>query len=287
MSRGKKKSDNGISLELVLVIHNQLKIALNNDNITQLHRALYFFEYILTQPDYQELYSSLSHETKELIEKGQIICFKWTDNLKESDLLDIYHEKDKCWYSAKIVSPIHASNCRIHYIGWDVKYDEDIDLKTRVFYSYNSVTGMQSEVNKFTKEQLEKIKLENLRKKELEETERLLKIVEKEEKSTSNQEESKKKGAKKKAKKEEEVEDLNDWVCCICQMIEAPLGTELVMCDGPCRRSFHQECLSTFTSEENTVEGIPDDQWFCRDCKAGNSHCFCCKKPGLVNMVNY
>lgn len=44
-------------------------------------------------------------------------------------------------------------------------------------------------------------------------------------------------------KKEEFDYDKNDWLCSVCGQMEAADGSDLLLCDGPCLRSFHYECL--------------------------------------------
>jgi hypothetical protein len=41
----------------------------------------------------------------------------------------------------------------------------------------------------------------------------------------------------------EEQEDHNDWICGVCCLSEAFDGSDLMLCDGPCLRSFHIGCL--------------------------------------------
>jgi hypothetical protein len=40
-----------------------------------------------------------------------------------------------------------------------------------------------------------------------------------------------------------EQEDHNDWICGVCCLSEAFDGSDLMLCDGPCLRSFHIGCL--------------------------------------------
>ena len=41
----------------------------------------------------------------------------------------------------------------------------------------------------------------------------------------------------------DDVPDNNDWICSLCNHSESHNGTDLVLCDGPCLRSFHVGCL--------------------------------------------
>ena len=74
-----------------------------------------------------------------------------------------------------------------------------------------------------------------------------------------------------------EGEDDNDWVCGECGMLEAPDGSPLALCDGPCMRSFHLTCLGFASGAElPTIAGA----WLCQDCENGTHKCFICKQSG-------
>jgi hypothetical protein len=40
-----------------------------------------------------------------------------------------------------------------------------------------------------------------------------------------------------------DIPDNNDWICGHCGQSDAFDGSDLVLCDGPCLRSFHIGCL--------------------------------------------
>jgi len=72
-------------------------------------------------------------------------------------------------------------------------------------------------------------------------------------------------------------EDDNEWVCGLCKMLEAPDGSPLVLCDGPCMRSFHTSCLGYASNDDlPQVGGV----WLCLDCEMGVHQCFICSKKG-------
>lgn len=60
------------------------------------------------------------------------------------------------------------------------------------------------------------------------------------------------KGSKtgKKRKASNAVPDRNEWICSNCGTLDSENGSDLVLCDGPCLRSFHINCL---TNEEAKV----------------------------------
>ena len=71
--------------------------------------------------------------------------------------------------------------------------------------------------------------------------------------------------------------DNNEWVCSICEFLEAPDDSDLLLCDGPCLRSFHIGCLHgrNLSSEPNAEES-----WLCLDCTEGKHNCFICEEKG-------
>nr|CCA22651.1 chromodomainhelicaseDNAbinding protein putative [Albugo laibachii Nc14] len=54
-------------------------------------------------------------------------------------------------------------------------------------------------------------------------------------------------------------------------------GGLILLCDGPCHRSFHLECIG-MTHEPQ------DEHWLCPDCNAGKHMCLLCKKVGEMGV---
>ena len=69
--------------------------------------------------------------------------------------------------------------------------------------------------------------------------------------------------------------DGNDWVCGTCDEMEKNEGDCLVLCDGPCKRAFHQSCLGLTSAEVEAVE-----TWFCEQCQEKEHTCFVCGDTG-------
>ena len=66
------------------------------------------------------------------------------------------------------------------------------------------------------------------------------------------------------------VADDNEWVCALCSQLASADGSDLLLCDGECLRSFHTGCLGLTT--------VPEGDWRCEQC-ANNSHsCFVCNE---------
>ena len=78
--------------------------------------------------------------------------------------------------------------------------------------------------------------------------------------------------------------DRNDWLCAACIQFKAPFETPenpgvLLMCDGPCRRSWHTDCLE--------VDMPESDEWFCPDCSDNTHPCsFCGDTASEGNAVS-
>ena len=59
--------------------------------------------------------------------------------------------------------------------------------------------------------------------------------------------------------------------------MEALDDSDLVLCDGPCLRSFHIGCLQ---AKQLSSEQSADDLWLCVDCREGKHFCFICGQRG-------
>lgn len=77
--------------------------------------------------------------------------------------------------------------------------------------------------------------------------------------------------------KKAEAEFETVWICAECKEAECmmePEATELLICDGPCRRLFHYPCagLVKLPSE--------DEEFICTDCKERKHMCSMCSNYG-------
>lgn len=75
-----------------------------------------------------------------------------------------------------------------------------------------------------------------------------------------------------------DVKDKNEWFCAICWHLEAPDGSDLMLCDGPCLRSYHIGCLKYSKTKMDSVK--TSDSWFCEDCTTESHSCFICDVKG-------
>lgn len=75
-----------------------------------------------------------------------------------------------------------------------------------------------------------------------------------------------------------EAEFATSWICTECKEAECmmqPEATELIVCDGPCRRLFHYPCAG--------LSSIPpeDEPFFCYDCQKEQHICSICLEYGI------
>jgi ribosomal protein S19E (S16A) len=85
---------------------------------------------------------------------------------------------------------------------------------------------------------------------------------------------------KDKKDKDDGTTDYNDWKCTICGMVEDIKGTQLLLCDGPCRRSYHEGCL-----QSSNITPADEEEWWCLDCTEGCHPCFICGAKGQDYLV--
>lgn len=90
---------------------------------------------------------------------------------------------------------------------------------------------------------------------------------------------NKKKNRTTKGKKRAKKERPNDWQCSYCGMIQSLGGSDLIMCDGPCLKSYHAECLMKMRID------YQGNKWFCPDCEDLFHECFICKMKGHDYIV--
>jgi hypothetical protein len=95
-----------------------------------------------------------------------------------------------------------------------------------------------------------------------------------------------KKKTKDERKEEENVEDTfaTTWICVECKEAECmidPNATELLICDGICRRVFHYPCAGLLQLPDDTIPFI------CNDCCTNKHLCTICSNYGYDNEDVY
>ncbi|KDO24656.1 hypothetical protein SPRG_10189 [Saprolegnia parasitica CBS 223.65] len=68
-------------------------------------------------------------------------------------------------------------------------------------------------------------------------------------------------------------------ICASCVQVDDEQMSDLVYCDGPCCRVFHQCCLGLDDTDVQSAE-----PFFCDDCKSGQHDCFLCGEPGAYKQ---
>jgi hypothetical protein len=81
-------------------------------------------------------------------------------------------------------------------------------------------------------------------------------------------------------KREETVESEFDtqWICCECKEAECqmnPEATEMLVCDGPCRRLVHYPCAGL------SALPAPEENFYCDDCTKRSHVCMICGDYGV------
>ncbi|GMH71126.1 hypothetical protein TrST_g11329 [Triparma strigata] len=73
---------------------------------------------------------------------------------------------------------------------------------------------------------------------------------------------------------ESNASSVPSWICRECNEIEASLDIDapLLICEGPCLRTFHTVCVGE--------ESVPEGKWICRDCKEERHMCVVCAEYG-------
>jgi hypothetical protein len=94
------------------------------------------------------------------------------------------------------------------------------------------------------------------------------------------------KTSRKNTTKLEKVEDVESefdtqWICCECKEAECqmdPEATEMLVCDGPCRRLVHYPCAG--------LNAIPPEheKFYCNDCTKGSHSCMICGEYGVDDV---
>jgi hypothetical protein len=76
-----------------------------------------------------------------------------------------------------------------------------------------------------------------------------------------------------------------DWICTECGDMEAPDESDLLLCEGGCKRSFHLLCLGIVspTEREKLIAG---DAWVCNDCRRHRHTCAICHDEGDDETVS-
>lgn len=268
----------------------------------------------------EEFEHELSEEVQTQIREVDALMLEWKNNLAEGDLADFLSPKERKWFSVKLIElSRETAHVRVHYQGWDSKFDESFELTDDmvILPPYSVIPNPRRP--KASAAQPASTAAESVEQTAAEEDVAVAAAPSMETTSSSagasnetveqqHQEQDEnggrtrrsrrastehaaspvktKRAAKEKAPKVEK--DHNDWFCTNCGMLEAVQGTDLVLCDGLCRRSFHLECLSRDEHANYTAQMASGDEnakYFCAQCRTSQHSCFLCGKVGVDYLV--
>lgn len=279
---GKRKGSEGtdtvkeLSAEEVLDIQTQFRAALEANDVEKIAYALYAHSEHVGGPkqhvdlvgmgngfpasDNSDDFSSVEIEENPMrpyFTQANKVMDTWKYSLVTGDSIDVFRENELVWYTAKITKK-DGDLINLHYQGWAAKYDDNgISFSACQMYPCGTAVKQKKKpVAKKTKAvhyEIVKVNVEEElasaaaaaaagatdRKGRRDRAAR----ASLEEVKTSDKKPSSK---RKKTKEEEDLEDSlrREWVCCVCSQLEAPDESDLILCDGLCKRSFHLMCLN-------------------------------------------
>jgi hypothetical protein len=315
MDDDKNLNNNLISDELKLIekLNNDLNNSINNNNLQQMTAILKIHETL--NQTHMHLVEALNdiYNFNSIVKKAVTILNKWKLSLKIGDKFDYYDNiSEHKWWISEILD---INDEGIYYVTFPplpTKWNQNLDPKNIEIVPPNT----WSRINKWMKPILEEQKKIEYEKMVEENTEIDNKInnddliIEEENLEKDNTIVTTTRSGRasrtsvviptKKRKVEKPIENIplddknendinepedgNDWICGICDQLEEPSGTELVLCDGACKQSFHYGCLANGLALKKKIEkqlkSSLNIDWFCHDCKNGEHECFVCKKYG-------
>eukprot|EP01041_Mallomonas_annulata_P011621 gene11621-24326_t len=171
------------------------------------------------------------------------------DTVKESDIVDYFHSKTNKWYQAKILQRTE-NIIKVHYMSWGSKFDEELNMDTSDILPLNTFTKVikkaikKRNINQITNNQNEN-STDDFNPHEIKnEISPFDTTIIK----SNNTEQTTKSGRRsimrtvppvvlkeKKEKKTTKQNDNSDWICSSCLQLERTDGSDLIICDGPCR----------------------------------------------------
>ena len=224
----------------------------------------------------------LKSRDPEIYSKGNDMFQSWISSLVVGDKLDFWHTRFQHWYTISLCQNHDNSNFLIHFLQFNKKFDEVVNLLCcKVLPAFTMVKPKKKPVRTTRAPVYELVPVDELPPVEsilttttIEEdaayrtqSGRLLRgrCQKPESKGQGsaeggaggapaavpdgtvgngdNKNPTRRKNHHTRKKNEEALEDLADWVCAICRQMEAVDGSNLLLCEGGCRRSFHFYCL--------------------------------------------
>ena len=199
----------------------------------------------------------------DFINKVDVLRNKWLKTIAVGDSIDVYSELEYNWFESKILETnLGAGTFKVHYLGWDKKYDEHIAIYMKRLSPVNTFTvakrkpkastsvatsvesdaattataapaaALRDDATVVTAETTGRRRSRSGLATGTANTTATSTDIN-HDKIADGGEESKEMAAKEgKEVKEKEEKDLNDWICGICGWLEAADGSDLVLCEG-------------------------------------------------------
>jgi hypothetical protein len=226
---------------------------------------------------------------KELESRAQVLINTWKATLSVGDSCDIFQDKHSAWYHGQIKSK-SGSVANVHYVGWDKRFDEDVDLAQAKAYPAHTFTKMKAKPAQKKKRPYE---IDSIVPGSIVGGAADLVAGERVSSSTGDGEISEsgppakvwkvgvgyvdavrmcstatgratafkmapvyaapvQKRKKAADDKEGEQDDFNDFLCATCHLLEADDHSDLILCDGPCLQSWHIGCMGVSKNSVRT-----------------------------------
>lgn len=272
------------NVEVSQAIYTELEDAISNDKWSRIKQIILMITNHIALDKGKLWKNLLLMNIEKLVADGNEKLVIWMSTLKEGDYIEVYSDLEKKWFESKILKR-DCNELFVHYLGWQAKYDENIDITTKLICPIHVFTKPKNKAVKallvpvvssqdfFTNGTSSFVDGEATPLVAVEEAPVLKTLSGRKVKARVEEV----KTPVKKQKVEKIELDTNDWICGVCNLLEAADGTDLLLCDGPCKRSFHSGCL---TGSNSTLPKPGEDTWFCGDCVNCRHLCFVCKEKG-------
>lgn len=244
----------------------ELQEGLKAKNFKQIHQASHLLRECLQQGVFHD---AEVVTISKLIKEGELLLEVWKQSLGVGDRLEVYVAKEDKWFAAQIISGKVSESPEVvlHYVGWPDKYDTTMNL------AEHPVNPPETFVFTGTKRKKSAADTPAPSQQSVTSVELPLELGRTRRQGAYTPSEPWVKRESKKRSLADITVRNSDWHCNMCNMLEASNESHLLICDGGCLRSFHQECLEL---DDHQVE-----TWICSECQQGKHTCFACKVPGL------
>lgn len=242
-----------VSDEKLLEIQNQFCAAVDENDVDKVAFALFSHSDILGATDLDMQNIVAENETNNVagvlapyLSRATTLLENWKNALDVGDSIDMYRKQELKWYQAKIIKK-EGVVFSLHYNGWGSKYD-DHGLFFADCKMYPCGTAVKKKKSAPKKEKA--VHYEFLEVSAVPEAAEIVEVDRASRRARAARvvdvPEREAPVKRQKTKAEEDYEDAlrREWVCSVCYQLEAPDESDLILCDGLCRRSFHLMCLN-------------------------------------------